>query len=88
MIPPKKCDICGDYYIPRATSHCESLAKDIECNEKRLIQDQTLLMEIILAFKERGEANAEILNAAYEYGYSISRTQPKWLDKYFLSKKK
>jgi len=45
-----------------------------------MINDQVLLRTIIEALKLRGEATSEILDAAYQYGYSVSRTEPKWLD--------
>ena len=80
MIPPKTCSICGGWFVSGHINHCEHLAAEIAANERRLISDSTLLRSIVEAFKARGEAIAEILNAAYEYGYSVSRTEPKWLD--------
>jgi len=78
---PITCAECGDSYVSSSSNtHCKQLARDIKENERRRINDHDLLRKIIIAFKEHGEASQEILDAAYEYGYSVSRTQIKWLD--------
>jgi hypothetical protein len=48
--------------------------------QDRLRKNTELLDAIILAYKERGECLAEINNAAFEFGYSLKRTEFKWYD--------
>lgn len=56
-------------------------AAQIEYLEKKLKETTSLLDAIILACKERGECLKEVNDAAFEFGYSLSRKEFKWYDK-------
>lgn len=79
---PVSCAICGGYYcsLYAEDSHCQFLERELDNCEKKLSKEVELIQAIIKAYKSGGDCKQEILNAAYDHGFSVSKTEFVWLE--------
>jgi hypothetical protein len=78
-IPPTICHVCGKGYWYGNEPHCVAAERELEGARQKHRTHIDMLDAIILAFRDRGEARQEILNAAFAFGHSTSKDEFRWL---------
>lgn len=78
-IPPTTCHVCGKGYWYGHEPHCVAAERELEDARQKHRTHVDMLDAIILAYRDRGEARQEILNAAFSFGHSTSKTEFRWL---------